>query len=78
MKTAISIPDPVFEAAEKLAQQLGISRSELYSTAVLTYIESRYDDRVTEQLNQIYSIENSSLDPLIQQLQALSLPMESW
>lgn len=78
MKTAISIPDPVFEAAEKLAQQLGVSRSELYSTAVLTYVESHRDDDITERLNEIYSTEDSSLDPLIQQMQALSLPVESW
>ena len=31
MKTAISIPYPIFEAAEQLVQQLGISRSHLSS-----------------------------------------------
>ena len=30
MKTAISLPDSVFEDAEALAQQLDLSRSELY------------------------------------------------
>lgn len=31
MKTAISIPDPIFEAAEGFARRLGMSRSELYA-----------------------------------------------
>lgn len=34
MKTAISVPDEVFELAEQLAEQLGVSRSELYTTAL--------------------------------------------
>lgn len=34
MKTAISLPDSVFEEAEALAQQLGLSRSELYTKAL--------------------------------------------
>ena len=34
MKTAISIPDEVFRSAERLAQRLGVSRSELYAKAV--------------------------------------------
>ncbi|MEM6753148.1 MAG: ChpI protein, partial [Cyanobacteria bacterium P01_C01_bin.38] len=33
MKTAISIPDPLFEAAEQFAKRLGLSRSELYAMA---------------------------------------------
>ena len=38
MKTAISIPDETFEAAETLAGRLGLSRSELYATAVAEYL----------------------------------------
>jgi len=34
MKTAISLPDPVFRSAEQLAARLGISRSELYCRAI--------------------------------------------
>ena len=78
MKTAISIPDPVFEAADKLAQRLGVSRSELYATAVTAYVESHRDDHITARLNEIYSTEDSSLDPFLQQLQAVSLPAEDW
>ncbi len=34
MKTAISIPDEIFEQAERLAKTRGWSRSELYANAV--------------------------------------------
>lgn len=39
MKTAISIPDQVFAQAEQIARRNGISRSELFTKAVLHYIE---------------------------------------
>jgi len=31
MKTAVSVPNDVFRAAERAAKRLGISRSELYA-----------------------------------------------
>lgn len=41
MKTAISLPDSVFEEAEALAKQLGLSRSELYKSAARLSAEAR-------------------------------------
>ena len=76
MKTAISIPDPIFEAAEQLAQRLGISRSELYSKAVSEYIKDRRNLNVTDTLNRVYSKERSSLDPVSRNLQFESLPKD--
>lgn len=54
MKTAISIPEPVFRSAEQLAQRLGVSRSELYSKAVAELIERHREDLVTSRLNEVY------------------------
>jgi metal-responsive CopG/Arc/MetJ family transcriptional regulator len=78
MKTAISIPEPLFEQAEALAHQMGISRSELYATALAAYIEAHQADHITEQLNRFYEVEDSSLDEVLQQMQFLSLPKEEW
>ena len=39
VKTAISIPDEVFEKAERCAKKLGVSRSELYARAVQRFLE---------------------------------------
>lgn len=76
MKIAISIPDTLFEAAEQLAQQMGLSRSELYATALAAYIEAHRDECITEQLNRLYEDEDPSLDDVIQRLQLLPLPQE--
>ncbi len=53
MKTAISIPDDVFEDAERLARALKKSRSQLYSHALREYVARHAADRVTEALDRI-------------------------
>ncbi len=53
MKTAISIPDDVFEDAERLARALKKSRSQLYSHALREFIARHAADRVTEALDRI-------------------------
>ncbi|MCH7787794.1 MAG: ribbon-helix-helix domain-containing protein [Chloroflexi bacterium] len=78
MKTAISIPDSVFQAAESLAKRLGISRSELFRKAVEAYIETHKHDRVREALDDVYAEESSSLDEALAQMQWASLPGEDW
>jgi metal-responsive CopG/Arc/MetJ family transcriptional regulator len=78
MKTAISIPDDVFQAAEELSKRLGMSRSELYAKAVATFVKSHKGTRVKETLDAIYGTEDSRLDPALMALQALSLPKEDW
>jgi len=80
MKTAISIPDQVFEAAEQLARRLGISRSELYAKAVFEYINDHRNMNVTDTLNRVYGDDEkkSSLDPTSQNLQFNSLLKDEW
>ena len=78
MKTAISIPDDLFEAAEDFAQDQGFSRSQLYSKAVAEYLAHRQDETVTERLNQVYSEIEARLDPVLEQLQLDSIVGESW
>ena len=78
MKTAISMPDAVFEAAEKLAKRLHLSRSELFTRAVSAYVQERADDDVTARLDEVYARESSALDPVIEQVQFASLPREDW
>ena len=73
MKTAISIPDNVFESAEKLSKRLGQSRSQLYTNALRSYTEKHRDDNVTAKLNETYNSEPSDLDPVL-----VSLQNEAW
>jgi metal-responsive CopG/Arc/MetJ family transcriptional regulator len=78
MKTAISIPDDLFAMAEQLAARFGVSRSELYATAIREYVAAHHYHRVTERLNAIYDREPGNLDPALMELQVRSLPPEDW
>jgi len=80
MKTAISLPDPLFDAAERLARRLGISRSELFQRAVEAFLRERRDEGITEALNAVYAADDkvSSLDPMVHQLQIASLKSDDW
>ncbi|HEX9549103.1 MAG TPA: hypothetical protein VF942_17315 [Acidimicrobiales bacterium] len=62
MKTAISIPDSLFDAADRLAHRLGLSRSQLYVRAIERFLAEESDDDVTAQLNELYAREDSRLD----------------
>ena len=78
MKTAISIPDPLFDAAEQFAKRMGLSRSELYAVALQEYLQAHKQDQVTKQLDAVYASEDCSLDPLFVQLQAHTLSEKTW
>lgn len=79
MKTAISIPDPVFNAAERLAKRLGLSRSELYVRAISNYLEKHKGQKVTELLNEIYGdAENQGLEKGFKKAQMKSIDKEKW
>jgi hypothetical protein len=78
MKTAISIPNEVFEAAEALAERLHVSRSELYARAVAAYLKQYSAEEVTQQLDAVYSEEESRLDRVAEAIQHFSLDKETW
>jgi metal-responsive CopG/Arc/MetJ family transcriptional regulator len=78
MKTAISIPDPIFQAADSLANRLGVSRSELYAKAIEAFIEQNKNRDVTARLNQVFANESNSLGDDDYTLQRQSLSKEEW
>jgi predicted transcriptional regulator len=53
MKTAISIPDDVFEGAERLARRTKKSRSQLYSDAVKEYVARHAPEDVTDDMDRV-------------------------
>ena len=55
MKTAISIPDDVFEQADETAARLGLSRSEFYTQAVRAYLDIRRAGNVTASYDAAFS-----------------------
>lgn len=80
MKTAVSIPDRVFQSAEKLAARLGVSRSQLYANALAALVEKHREDIITSELNELYGPggEKSALDREVTLLQSRSLAREKW
>ncbi len=78
MKTAISIPDSIFQSAEIMAQQLAISRSELFTKAISEYIETHKYQDVTKSLNQVYADVSSNLDKEFVEMQLHSIEKEGW
>ncbi|MEW6262404.1 MAG: hypothetical protein AB1641_04940 [Thermodesulfobacteriota bacterium] len=80
MKTAISIPGPIFTAADRLARRLGVSRSELYAKAVSEYVERYRQEGVTAALNRVYGAkpEESRVEADLLALQDASVPRETW
>jgi metal-responsive CopG/Arc/MetJ family transcriptional regulator len=78
MKTAISIPDDVFESADKMAEELGISRSELYANAVAEYLAKHRAADITPKLNEVYGKEPSGLASNLRRAQARSVGKSAW
>ena len=78
MKTAISIPDPLFKEAERLTKRLRIPRSRLYANALEAYIQSQKSKGIKEALDEIYRTESSELDPVMARLQSEALGREDW
>ena len=78
MKVAVSIPDPVFDEADRLARDLKVSRSQLYADALAAFMSERGAAAVREKLDAVYGVEAAPLDPALVRAQSLSLADEAW
>ena len=78
MKQDISIPNPIFQAAEDLAKKMGVSLSELYTAALNAYVAEHQKENITETLDQIYADEPSTLELELIKMQVVSLEAEEW
>jgi metal-responsive CopG/Arc/MetJ family transcriptional regulator len=78
MKTAISLPDPLFRSADVLADRLGISRSQLYATALAEYLAKHQTRKVTERLDEVYAAEPGRLEPGLAAAQTRTVRRNEW
>ena len=53
MKTAVSIPDDIFERAERLARRKQCSRSEVYAAALDEFVARYAYDEITDAMNRV-------------------------
>jgi metal-responsive CopG/Arc/MetJ family transcriptional regulator len=78
MKTAVSIPDEVYERAERLARQTKKSRSRLFSEALDEYVSRHAPDEITESMNQVCIDVGGASDPFVSSAAHRLLEKSDW
>jgi predicted transcriptional regulator len=78
MKTAISIPDEVYQGAERLARRTKKSRSRLYGDALKEYLARQAPDEVTEAMNRACAEAGESHDPFVTSVAHRILERSEW
>ena len=77
MKVAVSVPDRVFEEAERVAKRLRVARSRVYTRALEEFLERHDTGSVRAALEAVYANAAADLDPVLTDLQARAL-REKW
>ncbi len=78
MKTAVSIPDEVFEGAERLARRTNRSRSRLFSDALKEYLARHTPDKVTEAMNSTLALIADEQDSFVSSAANTILERTEW
>ena len=77
MKVAVSIPDPLFAEADRLARRRKLSRSQLYAQALEMLVSCEDDHEITRRLDAVYRNVDSRLDVGLTNAQAEAV-REEW
>jgi predicted transcriptional regulator len=78
MKTAVSIPDDVFEKSERLARRMKKSRSQLFSHALTDYVARHAPDHVTVAMDEVCAEIGSEADPFVSAASRRILERSEW
>ena len=78
MKTAVSIPDDVFEGAERLARRTNRSRSRLFSDALKEYLARHTPDKITEAMNKTHTQIGEEQDSFVSSASRRVLERSEW
>jgi hypothetical protein len=78
MKTAVSLPDDIFEEADRLARRLRKSRSALYRDAIVEYVARHDADALTRKVNDILASEGDELDGFVRAAARRALERSDW
>lgn len=78
MKTAVSLPDDVFRAAERHAKRTKKSRSQLYAQALSEYLVRHSPDEVTEAMNRVMEQVGKRTDPFVTKASRRILERTEW
>ena len=78
MKTAVSLPEDVYRAAERHARRARKSRSQLYAEALSEYLARHAPDEVTEAMNQVVDQLKEPTDPFVTTAARRILERSEW
>jgi metal-responsive CopG/Arc/MetJ family transcriptional regulator len=78
MKIAVSVPQDVFERAERLARREGRSRSDVYSAAVREYVARHAPDEIVDALDRVVAEVGTELDPFVAAATRRTLTSSEW
>ena len=78
MKTAVSVPDRIFRAAELHARRAKKSRSQLYADALAEYLARHAPDEVTEAMNRVVGEVGALPDSFVRAGAARTLMRTEW
>jgi predicted transcriptional regulator len=78
MKTAVSVPDDIFEGAERLARREGRSRSEVYSAALREYVSRHEPDEIVDALDRVVAQVGEGSDPFVAAASRRVLEATDW
>jgi metal-responsive CopG/Arc/MetJ family transcriptional regulator len=78
MKTAVSIPDDIFEKAERLARRMKKSRSQLFSHALGEYVARHAPDHVTEAMDKVCAEIGTGSDRFVSNASRRILERSQW
>jgi metal-responsive CopG/Arc/MetJ family transcriptional regulator len=78
MKTAVSVPDDLFEKAERLARRTRKSRSQLFSDALREYVARHGTDEVTEAMDRVCAEAGNRKDPFVSSAARRTLARTEW
>jgi len=78
MKTAVSIPDEVFEAVERLVEKLQTSRSQLYAKALVEFLARHDENQITNAINKVMDSLEESVEPFVREAGKQALKRIEW
>ena len=78
MKTAVSLPEIVFQEAERLARRLRKSRSALYRDAIAEYVARHDTDAITAKLDEVIESSGDERDEFMRAAARRTLEHADW
>ena len=78
MKTAVSLPDELFQRAELEAKKSQVTRSELYQQALTDFLKSRDDEAIGRKFREVYSKTPAKVDEAIHRAQLDVMKRSEW